>query len=108
MEQAFNARDVDALVALYADDACLVQTDGSVAKGHGEIRRVWEEFVALDGRISMATQYAVETGDTALLSNSWRFTSADLEFNASSAEVAVRDGDGRWRYLIDNPFGGAA
>ena len=55
----------------------------------------------------MTTRYCVEAGDIALLSNEWQFTSETMSFESASAEVARRGGDGIWRYLVDNPTGGA-
>ena len=106
-QSAFNRGDVDGLLALYADGACLVDQEGSVARGPEEIRRVWAGFVALDGRITMTTRYCVVAGELALMSNAWRFESESGDFESASAEVAVRVADGTWRYLIDNPTGGA-
>lgn len=106
VESAFNTGDVDALVALYADDGCIVQPDGTAAVGPDAVRAVWEEFVSMGGKIAMTTRFAITAGDTALLSNAWQFTAPGMEFGAVSAEVAVRGPDGGWRYLIDNPFGG--
>ncbi len=105
-EQAFNKRDVDALVRLYADDACLLDQDGTAARGPAAIRNVWAGFVGLNGRMSMTTRYCVEAGDIALMSNAWQFTSEAMTFESVSSEVAVRGADGRWRYLIDHPTGG--
>jgi uncharacterized protein (TIGR02246 family) len=106
-EAAFNSGDVDALVALYVEDACLVDHDGSVAAGADAIRAMWSGFVSLGGQIAMTTRYCVERGDVALLSNTWEFRSGSTELTSTSAEVAVRGSDGTWRYLIDNPTGGA-
>jgi uncharacterized protein (TIGR02246 family) len=106
VEEAFNAGDVDGLVALYEPDARMVRDDGSTAAGHDAIREIWDGFVALGGRISMTTRSAVEAGDIALLSNSYAFSSDGLEFGATTAEVARRGHDGTWRYVIDNPFAG--
>ena len=57
----------------------------------------------------MVTRYAVESGDIALLSNEWTL---ELEGNpvasAVTAEVARRQDDGTWRYVIDNPFAAGA
>jgi ketosteroid isomerase-like protein len=107
VEAAFNARDVDALVALYVPEACLIEPGGAVAHGLDAIRAVWAGFVALGGTISMTTRYAVAAGEVALLSNAWQFEAPGITFGSVSAEVATRDGDGTWRYLIDNPAGGA-
>jgi ketosteroid isomerase-like protein len=106
-QDAFNQGDVDALVSLYADGGCLVDADGSVASGLDAIRGVWAGFVSLGGQITMTTRYCIERRDIALLSNAWQFTSVAMDLESASAEVAVRGDDGRWRYLIDNPTGGA-
>jgi hypothetical protein len=68
---------------------------------------MWSGFVSLGGQIAMTTRYCVERGDVALLSNTWEFRSGSTELTSTSAEVAVRGSDGTWRYLIDNPTGGA-
>src|SRR4051794_35769490 len=105
VEEAFNLGDVDALVALYEDDAQMVRDDGGVAIGLDAIRDIWTGFVALGGRISMETRFAVEQDDVALLSNRWEFSGAGMTLTATTAEVARRGSDGIWRYAIDNPFG---
>jgi uncharacterized protein (TIGR02246 family) len=106
VETAFNAGDVDALLRLYTPDACLIEPDGNLARGHDAIRAVWSGFVGLGGSIVMTTRYAVESGDIALLSNAWQFEAPGMEFGSASAEVARRTPEG-WRYVIDNPTGGA-
>jgi ketosteroid isomerase-like protein len=109
VEKAFNDGDVDALIGLYEPDARMVRDDGSVAVGLDEIRAVWADLVALGGRVRMVTRYAVESGDIALLSNEWTL---ELEGNpvasGATAEIARRQDDGTWRYVIDNPFGSGA
>lgn len=106
VESAFNAGDVDALMSLYEPDARMVRDDASVAVGLDEIRAVWTDLVALGLRVRMVTRYALESGDIALLSNDWTL---ELEGNAvasgTTAEVARRQDDGTWRYVIDNPLG---
>ena len=107
VEDAFNRGDVDGLVALYDEDACMVEADGSVARGLDAIRATWEGFVSLGGTIRMTTRYCVEVGDIALLSNAWQFSAESMSFDSASAEVARRGADGVWRYVVDNPTGGA-
>jgi ketosteroid isomerase-like protein len=99
---AYNAGDVDAMVALYEPDAWLFGPSGPV-QGHDAIRAVWDGFVALGGRLTMTTRYAVEHGDHALLSNQFVMVIGDMEVSAATAEVARRGADGTWRYVIDNP-----
>lgn len=107
VEDAFNRGDLDALVALYDEDACMVQEDGTLARGPDAIRATWEGFISAGGTIRMTTRYCIETGDVALLSNAWRFSAESMSFESASAEVARRGSDGQWRYLVDHPTGGA-
>lgn len=106
VQDAFNQGDVDGLVALYEPDAQLVRDDDGAAVGHDEIRAFWAGTVALGGRITLKTRSAFEAGDIALLSNEWTFEGEGYSFSAASAEVARRQPDGSWLYLIDNPQGG--
>lgn len=106
VEDAFNRSDLDGLVALYDEDACMMAPDGSLARGLEAIRATWAESLALNGTISMETRYCIEQGDVALLSNAWTFSAGDISFDSVSAEVAVRGADGTWRYRVDHPTGG--
>ena len=107
VEDAFNAGDTDALVALYEEDAAMATPDGTFVYGRDAIREQWSGFVALGGNIQMTTRYAVIVGDTALLSNDWRFTGAGMELSSRTAEVARRQPDGTWKYVIDHPYAAA-
>ena len=78
-EQSLNSGDLDALVALYASD-------------------------------ELTTRKVVQAGDTALLMGDWQFhgTTSDggsVSTSGTSIEVACRQSDGSWRYVIDLPFG---
>jgi len=106
VEAAFNAGDIDGIVALYEPDAAFVGEAGDTAVGLDAIRSVWAELVALGGQLSMTTRYVHEVEDVALLSNSWSFTiGGEVADSSTTAEVAHRQGDGSWRYVIDCPFG---
>lgn len=102
VQAAFNSGNVDDLVALYEADAWLFGAGGPV-QGLDAIRAVWTEFVAMGGQIEMVTQYAIEHGDLAMLSNRWTMTIGEQTMSASTAELARRQPDGTWKYVIDNP-----
>ena len=104
VEKGVNDRDLDGLVALYAPDAVMVLPDGSTVTGIEAIRGQWAELLAMEGRMTLRSRYAIEAGDLAILSNEWTFTSGDLTMGATTAEVARRQPDGGWLYVVDHPF----
>jgi ketosteroid isomerase-like protein len=92
-----NAGDVEGLVALYEPDAVLAFPPGRLATGHDEIRKVYTELLAARPRFSSAGQQPViRNGDLAL-------TSTRLPGGGATVEVARRQPDGTWRWLIDQP-----
>jgi ketosteroid isomerase-like protein len=102
VQAAFNSGDVEALVGLYEVDAWLFGPAGPV-QGLDAIRAVWTEFLSIGGQIEMVTQYAVEHGEVAMLSNRWTMVIDGAQISAATAEVARRQPDGTWKYIIDNP-----
>jgi uncharacterized protein (TIGR02246 family) len=112
-EEAFNAGDLDALMELYEPDAALIAQPGSVAQGGDQARAALQGFLALKGGITLDTKLVVTVGELAYLSNSWSLHGTGPDGNpvvlgATTAEVARRQGDGNWRYVIDNAWGDQA
>jgi uncharacterized protein (TIGR02246 family) len=113
-EQAFNAGDIEALMALYEPDATLVPQPGAVAEGTAAIRESLRWFLDRRGRISLDTKLVLQVGDLAYLSNRWSLSGGTMpdgspaELGAITAEVARRQPDGTWLYVIDNAWGDLA
>ncbi|MBI3637277.1 MAG: SgcJ/EcaC family oxidoreductase [Candidatus Rokubacteria bacterium] len=106
---AFNAGDVDALVALYEPDAALVRRSGERVTGRDAIRAMFAGSLARQPRIDAVTRKVVVAGDLALVFGDWTLhtTGADgrpVQASARSTEVLRRQADGTWRYLIDDPY----
>jgi len=92
-----NAGDVEGLVALYEPGAVLAFPAGRLTAGHEEIRRVYAELLAGQPSLSSAGQSpAIRNGDLAL-------TSTRLPGGGATVEVARRQPDGNWRWVIDQP-----
>jgi uncharacterized protein (TIGR02246 family) len=104
VEEGVNSGDIEGLMALYADDARMVTMDGSIAEGHDAIREQWAWLIEQDGEMQLQSHYAIELGDLAVLSNSWTFRYGEEEMSGTTAEVARREPDGSWLYVIDHPF----
>lgn len=105
VEKAVNSGDVDALVALYEEGAVLLGPAGEESVGLDAIRATWEEMLAFGGSVTMTTRSVVEAGDLAYLSNHWELTiDGTMAGGATTGEVARRQTDGSWKYVIDNPY----
>ena len=108
--ESFNAGDLDGLMELYEADPALIAQPGSVAHGSEQVAAALQGFLALKGRIKLDTKLVVTVGDLAYLSNTWSLngTAPDgtpVVLGATTAEVARRQPDGSWRYVIDNAWG---
>jgi ketosteroid isomerase-like protein len=91
-----NAHDVEGLVDLYEENAVLALPDGSLAIGHEAIREYYAKLPA-DLTVQPGKQCpTLVSGDLAL-------TSTVLSSSAATAEVARRQADGTWRWLLDRP-----
>ncbi|MFC9440303.1 YybH family protein [Nocardia sp. NPDC057030] len=92
-----NAGDVDGLVALYEPDAVLAFPPGSLATGHAEIRKVYEQFVAAAPVLEPGRQHpALVSGDLAM-------TASTLTTGEVAVEIARRQPDGSWLWATDQP-----
>ena len=92
-----NAGDVDGLVALYEPDAVLALPGGGTATGHVEIRAAYERIVADRPTFAAGEQRpALVCGELAL-------TSARLPGGAVTVEIARRQPDGSWLWVVDQP-----
>jgi uncharacterized protein (TIGR02246 family) len=113
-EQAFNAGDLEALMTRYEPDAALVPQPGTVVEGTAAIRDSLHWFLDRRGRITLETRLVVRVGELAFLANRWSLTGATMpdgspaELGATTAEVARRQPDGSWLYVIDNAWGDQA
>jgi ketosteroid isomerase-like protein len=112
-ESAFNAADIDGLMELYESNAALIAQPGSVDHGSEQVRAALQGFLALKGRITLNTKLVFTVGDLAYLSNTWSLNGTGPDGNpvalgATTAEVARRQVDGTWRYVIDNAWGDQA
>ena len=108
--EAFNAGDLESLVALYAPDARFVPQPGQVLTGKAALREALQGFLALKGQIRMETTYVMQAGDTALMRAQWHLTAkgADgqpLAMSGKSTEVYRQQSGGTWLLLIDHPYG---
>jgi ketosteroid isomerase-like protein len=95
--ERLNAGDVDGVVELYEAGAVLALPGEGFAQGHAAIRRFYAEL--------LASRPTFQPGEQAppLLQGDLALTSTRLVEGGATAEVARRQPDGSWRFIIDQP-----
>jgi ketosteroid isomerase-like protein len=90
-----RAGDLNGMVALYESDAVLDCSDGQVVVGREAILAFYAEQVATGRKFAFGEQRpALVSGDLAL-------TSTRLPDGSVTTEIARRQGDGTWLWVID-------
>ncbi len=107
---AINAGDVDSAVGYYEPGAALVSERGTTVTGTEAIREVLSGFMAIKPKVTIEVHLVIESGDTALIHSNWTTVGTDaggnrVDFAGQGTEVVLRQADGTWLFVIDNPFG---
>jgi len=90
-----RAGDVEGMMALYEPQAVVDCGDGTVLRGTDAIRAYFASTVAAGRKFAVGEQRpAVISGDLAL-------TSTRLPDGTVTAEVARRQANGTWRWIVD-------
>lgn len=94
---AFNAHDVDAVMAAMTDDCVFEDTsppDGRRHEGHHEVRGAWEAFFAASPNAHFDGEDVIIAGDRCVVQ--WRYTWTDADGTVGSLRgvdvLRVRDG----------------
>jgi uncharacterized protein (TIGR02246 family) len=99
--EAFNAGDIDALVNLYEANAVLY-IDGKPLVGHDAIGLAFRTLTESRPRMFLETREVIESEEgLAVLHAAWSLSTGTA---GMSTEVARRQTDGRWLYVIDSPY----
>jgi uncharacterized protein (TIGR02246 family) len=113
LDEAFNRRDIEAVLDLYEQGAAVVLQPGRLASGKAEIRAAYEWiFANINGNAKQEKTHVIETGDIALFTSKWNFSGATLTGKPASRQsyasvILRRQTDGNWRIVIDNSWGPA-
>ena len=105
-----NSGDLDSLMPLYESEAAFATEPGSLAHGAPGVSEALTGFISMKGELDIEVTRVLEAGDLALVIGVWSFngTGPDGEpvrLAARNADVLRRQGDGTWRFVIDNPWG---
>jgi uncharacterized protein (TIGR02246 family) len=108
--EAFSAHDLEAVMALYEPEATLIPQPGQEVTGTEAIRDALSGFLALNPKFELEFKKAFQAGDIALLFSEWTMSGTDPEANVvelegRTSDVAHRQADGSWLFVIDDPYG---
>ncbi|MET9956844.1 antibiotic biosynthesis monooxygenase [Streptomyces sp. NPDC006339] len=104
---AYAARDIDAIMAVYAPGAAAVWEPGKAVSG-AEHRAAVVEFLKLEPRLSAKVAESYVVGDTAALVVDWSIevpSKPEMTGTGRGLDVLKKNARGEWRYVITNPFG---
>jgi len=110
-DAAFNAGDVDAVIALFTENATMRLTNGEIVVNNGDaLRGPFTELLKLRPRISNKVRRTLVSGDIALALLDWTLTvglpDGSQHTDAGTAtQVMKRGRDGKWKLRISNPLG---
>ena len=104
---AYNARDIDAIMAVYAPGAAAVWEPGQAVRG-AEHRAAVVEFLKLEPKLAAEVRGSYIAGDTAALVVDWSIEvpgAPEMTGTGRGLDVLKKNAEGQWRYVITNPFG---
>ena len=113
LDEAFNRGDIEAVLDFYEDEAVIVAEPNRLVTGKAGIRATYEWiFANIKGTARQERTHVIETDDIALFTSKWSFAGTLLNGESASREsyasvVLRRQGDGRWRIVVDNSWGHA-
>ncbi|MBH0193730.1 MAG: hypothetical protein HP492_18560 [Nitrospira sp.] len=90
--------------------AAFVMKPGLVVNGTSGIRQALEGFMALKPTLTIEAQQLVQSGDVAQYCARWSLKGIDptgtaVILGGRSSSILRRQSDGRWLFLVDNPWG---
>jgi ketosteroid isomerase-like protein len=105
-----NAGNLDGLAALYEPGATFTVEPGKVVTGTSAIRDALGGFLAMKPHITLKTAILGNAGDVVMMTSAWQLTGTGpdgsaVDLEGDSAEIARRQPDGSWKFIIDSPWG---
>ena len=102
-QQYMREGDIDSVLTLYDPEAVFLNQSGEVKKGGEALRQELAPFAAMKAIFDFNIKQVVQSGDIALMHTEWKISSPQ-QISVYAIEVARRQPDGRWRWLIGDPF----
>lgn len=94
--------DIDSVLTLYDREAVFLNQAGETRKGDGR-REELAPLAAAKTAFDFSIKQVIRSGDIALMHTEWKVSSPQ-QMSLYAIEVARRQQDGTWRWLIGDPF----
>jgi len=95
--------DIDSLLSLYDPEAAFLNQSGVVRKGREELKEELAPLAAARANFNFKVEQVVQAADIALMHTRWTVSSPE-PMSVYAIEVARRQPDGTWCWLIGDPF----
>jgi ketosteroid isomerase-like protein len=102
-KEAMAKGDLDAVLSVYDAEAVFLNQSREVTKSREDLRRELVPLVTAKTVFEYDVRQVVESGDIALMHTKWRVSTAQ-PMTVYAIEVARRQRDGSWRWLIGDPY----
>lgn len=95
--------DVESLLGIYDREAVFLNQSGETKNGREGLREVLTPLAASKAVFDFKIKQVIRSGDIALMHTEWK-VSAPQQMFSYAIEVARRQPDGSWCWLIGDPF----
>ncbi len=105
--QYLHEQNLEALGTLYDENAMFIPgKDQKPIFGRENIKEALKHYLVSPGNVEKISESIYENGDTALIKLEWRLTTEEGKtVEGTGLGVAKRGSDGKWVYVIENPYG---
>jgi ketosteroid isomerase-like protein len=95
--------DIDSVLSVYDSEAVFLRQSGEVTKDRRNLRQELAGLAAMKLRFDFRIKQIIQTGGIALMHTEWRI-SGPQPMTVYAIEVARRQPDGTWCWLIGDPY----
>lgn len=95
--------DLEPLLSLYDDQVVFLNAAGDAKRGRQEVREELAPFAAAGAHFDFNIRQIIESDGIALMHTDWEISSPQ-RMSVYAIEVARRQTDGTWGWLIGDPF----
>ena len=95
--------DIDLVLSLYDEDVVFLNQSGEPKRGKDALRNELIPFASAKASFDFNVRQVIQARDIALTHTEWNVSSPH-QMSLYAIEVARRQSDGSWRWLIGDPF----